>query len=212
MYVAQAPSTHTQATSMHCLGKMVSHRVKCPKTHRGKTPLLQHYRGVRRGRQCRVVCCIKGCNTLHKHTHQSAEDSAHTNTLHRPHMEVGPALALGISCIVSAEINGFSWSCHYFLPLFTQHPSLPVTLTLTPHSNMLPLHSHLTPTLHPHTHHSKYEGTLKDGPYGAKKAQDDDAKPASHHQHAPHQKLSPGDGPCGDKKAQVDRHTKSHAL
>ena len=120
---------------MQCLRKKVSHRFKCPETYRGKTPLLQHYRGVRRGRQCRVVCCIKGCNTLHKHTHQSVEDSAHTNTLHRPHMEVGPALALGISCIVSAEINGFSWSCHYFLPLFTQHPSLPATLT------------HLTPTL-----------------------------------------------------------------
>ena len=201
---------------MHCLGKMVSHRFKCPETYRGKTPLLQHYREVRRGRQCRVVWCIKGCNTLHKHTHQSVEDSAHTNTLHRPHMEVGPALAHGISCIVSAEINGFSWSCHCFLPLFTQHPSLPVTLTLTPHSNISPSHSSLTITLPSqiisHTHHNKYEGTLKDGPCGAKKAQDDDAKPAGHHQHAPHQKLSPGDGPCGDKKAQDDRPTKSHAL
>ena len=137
---------------MYCLGKMVSHRFKCPETYRGKTPLLQHYRGVRRGRRCRVVCCIKGFNTLHKHTHQSVEDSAHTNTLHRPHMEVGPALALGISCIVSAEINAFSWSCHCFLPLFTQHPSLPATLTLTPHSHMLPSHSSFTSChSHPHT-------------------------------------------------------------
>ena len=211
---------------------MVSHRFKCPETYRGKIPLLQHYRGVRRGRQCWVVCCIKGCNTLHKHTHQSVEDSAHTNTLYRPHMEVGPPLTLGTSCIVSAEINGFSWSCHCFLSLFTQHPSLPVTLTLTPQSHIIP-----------HTHHNKYEGALKDGPCGTKKAQDDDAKlaghhqhaphqklspgdgrcgdkkaqdddakPAGHHQHAPHQKLSPGDGPCGAKKAQDDRPTKSHAL
>ena len=149
----------------------------------------------------RTVCCIKACNTLHKHTHQSVEDSAHTNTLHRPHMEVGPALALGISCIVSAEINGFRRSCHCFLPLFTQHPSLPVTLTLTPHSQIIP-----------HAHHNTYEGAFKDGPYDAKKAQDNDVKPAAHHQHAPHQKLSPGDGPCGDKKAQDDRPTKSHAL
>ena len=181
---------------MQCLRKKVSHRFKCPETYRGKTPLLQHYRGVRRGRQCRVVCCIKGCNTLHKHTHQSVEDSAHTDTLHRPHMEVGPALALGISCGVSAEINGFSWSCHCFLPLFTQHPTLPLSHSHSPHSHMLPSHSsftpchphthtslphvtltpshsHLTPTLHPHTHHNKYKGTLKDGPCGAKKAQDD---------------------------------------
>ena len=177
---------------MHCLLKMVSHRFKCPETYRGKTPLLQHYRGVRRGRQCRVVCCIKGCNTLHKHTHQSAEDSAHTNTLHRPHTEVGPALALGISCIVLAEINGFSWSCHCF---FHYSHSTPHSLS---HS-----HSHLTPTLHPHTHHNKYEGTLKDGPCGAKKAQDDDTKPAGHHQHAPHQKLSQEMAPVVTRKPRM---------
>ena len=102
----------------------------------------------------RTVCCIKGCNTLHKHTHQSVEESARTNTLHRPHMEVGPPLAFGISCIVSAEINGFSWSCRYFLPLFTQHPSLPLSHShshLTPAVTLTPSHPHLTPTCYPHT-------------------------------------------------------------
>ena len=34
---------------MQCLGKMVSHRFKCPETYRGKTPLLQHYRGYVEG-------------------------------------------------------------------------------------------------------------------------------------------------------------------
>ena len=124
---------------MHCLGKMVSHRFKCPETHRGKTPLLQHYRGVRRGRQCRVVCCIKGCNTLHKHTHQSVEDSAHTNTLHRPHMEVGA------STCPRDKLHSLSRDQWFQLVLSL----LPYTIHTAP----------LTPC-HPHTHTSLPHYTL----------------------------------------------------